>query len=86
MEKEERRPNAVRIEERRTNAVGIGDEEQQPHSQVVQAGRTFSQVRNIDLPYTKMSSSSRKETKLHEKWRASKDIRPEGWEEHKESA
>ena len=42
----------IEREERRPNAVGIVNDEQQPHNQVVQAGGTFSQVRNSDLPYT----------------------------------
>ena len=74
LKKEDPRENHATVkeplekEERRPNAIGI--------SQVVQTGRTLSQVRNIDLPYTNMSLSSREETKKHENWRASKDIRP----------
>jgi hypothetical protein len=75
----------IEREERRPNTVGIGNDEQQPHNQVVQAGRTFSQVRNSDLPYTNMSSNSREETKTREEWTASKDIRPKKEEEPKES-
>ena len=51
----------------------------------VKKERTFSQVRSIDLPYTEMNSSSGQETKLHKEWRDSKDIRPRGWEKHKET-